>query len=189
MRRVFIVIFYLISSVFVFGKMPSGRTFIKVYLEKTLPSDTIRMDIYEHYFPISLPERTVLLKKISPNEFSFVIHNVSIPFYFSLYKDFVGNNYPDYLMKLYLAEPGDSINIRIGNKCGTDNQSSNSKFSLTFTGKGSEKYTCRYIIDEAISSISGPRRVVDSSFNFTINNYLEYRINKAREILKIYKKK
>jgi hypothetical protein len=149
-HNLFLVLFLLLS-----GKMSARfkqKTFenkkntivISVALENFERDDTLTLEVWDHFYS-DLKKYQVshrIFRNVAiNNKFSFSIHSVKGPVYFSLGKDNHSNNIGAHISvlshhggdALYLAEPGDSLHFAIG------------KENIIFSGTETEK--CRLIYD------------------------------------------
>jgi cytochrome oxidase Cu insertion factor (SCO1/SenC/PrrC family) len=127
----------------------------------TAHSDSVKINVWNDVFSLSKRYFTPLRSYqclVKNGYFHFKIDALPAGSYFSLadLRDALGN--PAELLSLYLVEPGDHVLINIKHRNITNPRkipAANGDSSclncnvIVFSGKGSEKYTCRYAMDEA----------------------------------------
>ncbi len=128
-----------------------------VYLAVRFPNfqkkDNWFVAVFSHYYNTSCASNTnydLPFEKVSPVNkngiLKFKLPPTNKPFYFSLYSD--GAVKTD-VLTLYIAEPGDSVQINIlSDSFFIVSKYSNKNYRyIKFIGKGAEKYTCRNNLD------------------------------------------
>ena len=102
--------------------------------------------IWDHFFSESkrmITQHRVLEAESTYGIFHFKADSIKVPVYISLKAGAASNNRPGELLKLYITEPGDSIDIRCYNKG-----------QLVFSGKGSSKFEYQYRLDTLTENIN-----------------------------------
>lgn len=109
-------------------------------------------------------EHRTLEQETKSGSFHFYVDNIKGPVYISFNAGKGSNNRPNELLKLYIAEPGDSIDIRYNNKA-----------QLNFSGKGSPKYECRYRLDSVTENVNNYFLSDHAKYDdFKKKNYLNF---------------
>lgn len=116
---------------------------------------------------------------------TFVIHDPVEFGYFSAF--LVSRSGQKVLLDLYLVEQGDSVLVNVEQftsaavKNGVDSEQA---YNIVFTGSGSEKYNCRFNIDNAILNISAlDNPTIDHSGNYNLSNYQDIAIKEGLTVL------
>jgi cytochrome oxidase Cu insertion factor (SCO1/SenC/PrrC family) len=118
----------------------NNKIVIRGYIENPKIIDSITMVVWKHYYAdqkrYKVNHKLTKLKLNMPSGYFEFSDTSSVPVYITIGQKFNHfNNIGDGIMNKYIAEPGDSITIfGFGGN------------SMTFYGKGKEKYECRYAL-------------------------------------------
>lgn len=185
----------------------TGYVKIKVYLEDAKQTDSLYLDLFENLMD---DERTNIftpeIEKIATQTSGFYIFDVPVnnryP-YISLGLN--GNRYRRDgkfigILKHYLAQPGDSIVIRIAKKTLQPNAAYKGttdlyyaeevvRYHIDFSGKGAEKYNCRYEADYAAKTDTSVKKVLDLELKPVLKNHFDVALKLSLDVLNTYREK
>jgi len=186
-------IFLIGSGPFLFaqanGKLKMN-TVLNIYLENALVDDSFKIEIFDHYFRNSLPNRVGYAQNNKNGTYTFESNDLKQPVYINLFKQSSIDVPLLSILNIYLVEPGDNVTINIKKRNAKSTKYSigfDPTYEVVFTGKGSTKYKCRYEFNEILGTNSGNRNILDSNLNFVSNNYFVKVYDLAYKNLKGYK--
>ncbi|MEP7374567.1 MAG: TlpA disulfide reductase family protein [Chitinophagaceae bacterium] len=139
-------------------------------------------------------------KKNGTSQFTFR-KNIDAPFYFSCGFEFSVEPSGRYLRSIlnnYLVEPGDEITVRIKRDSSykarfKKNDSyytyiyENPNYIISFSGKGSAKFSCRYQADRTTSIIANEAAILNNTGALKRNLFLDKCFNTSVRVLNRYK--
>jgi len=174
---------------------------ISVSFDNVNRYDSMQLLIYKYAFDNDfLIHATKIAKLGSDGSFKFVLECIDHPIYVSLFKDITKNGSRIILLQQYLVEPGDNVAISIN----IDSTIRSQKvlkvlnnityipnYRFKFSGKGSEKFACRYESDLRIQKVSDTssriRGIFEVDTNIIEHRYFDIIAQCARETLEKYK--
>ncbi|TAN02222.1 MAG: redoxin domain-containing protein [Chitinophagaceae bacterium] len=178
--------------------------YINVRMEGAKREDTSKLYFWQNVLSSSLFDKFIQPKiyKVSLNEnkeWHFQLSSISRPGYFIICKDSnLAVESPIPIFNRYLIEPGDSVTIVI-KKRGYVNKEIGWNYSglndlyedyvLTFSGRGSAKYQCRYRIDTMIAKDTSAYGVFKlGTYQYLSRNHYLVAHYIADSLLKAYRK-
>ena len=163
-----IKIFFLISFIFTSSieAKDTPSAIIEGLFHSTKKADTIQLQYFQYYFFSLDKQHGRIFTCIAHNgKFKFRLTGISRIGYFKLNLSTIFENHK--LLDLYLLEAGDSVFINATNPI------------IIFSGKGSEKFQCRYTADTVQieeHTEEETRRVSDGSPLRTADNLFDYEL-------------
>lgn len=192
------------------SNLPSKSVRLTVNITDDQQPDSVNLYLYDGSGDINYPDRKYNLRKSENGKYVFVIEGIDHPVHFSLFVDKTGLSYPNFIINHFLAEPSDDVMIQMQNNPDVsrpvsyinyyhyfpyEHKLKNGKQThyeplFQFSGKGSEKYACRYEADlKALAFRSTVGIVVNKHGIFQDNNHCDSAKQAAFEIIEKYKHK
>lgn len=200
----FIVVF---NSGISFGKEPASKLgWLVIDFPSAGVDDSLTVDIFSYYLSYKterLLDPSEIKKGNEKGRFFFEMPVTSKAVYFTLRAgnrdSKIGTSIP--LLPLYIIEPGDSVVIYIEkvDSCVSfpgkrkdpilPSLYQHKNLVLSFTGRGAEKYKCRYEIDYAIAAAKSPRMPVlyNKDYTYAIPNFYSYPLSIAMSAIEKYR--
>ncbi len=185
----------------------SKSTTISVEVLDTEQPDSIWLYVYDGSNTISRPDMKFGTSKNADSKYIFELGKLSRPVHFSLFtlKSSLGT--PKYLLNHFLCEPGDDVTLRMSldsellmkgnainyyyyapyNHISFGSEKYKAKFQ--FSGKGSDKYTCRYEADRKLIYLIPQKMPMDGEGNFLNNDHCDSAKATLMRAIESYKNK
>lgn len=176
--------------------------YINIKIDGAKSTDTVTLSFWQNVLSPNLYDKFIkpMIFKNGMNKtglFAFKIPMGNEPGYFIISKDHGGWHAP--IMDRYLIEAGDSVTITMNKRPPNYSYSPGWNYSglndlyrnytMSFTGKGADKYQCRYSVDTTVAKDTTPHYLFPlHDNNYIVNNHYKVGRSIADSILYIYNK-